>query len=128
MLRNRSLLIVEIPHLRRFARSLARNPDAAAYVVYAPDNRHPAEVAATEAEHLSIWLSNRMGMAFRIPRLGDLGFELVGGRLMVGDHAPAALLMYENGQGRRLVFYLRNDLPAAGAAALTRTAWLKRPH
>ncbi|WP_422368319.1 sigma-70 family RNA polymerase sigma factor [Pelagibius sp.] len=29
MLRNRSLLIAEIPHLRRYARSLARDPDVA---------------------------------------------------------------------------------------------------
>lgn len=89
---------------------------AAAYVVYAPDERHPVEVAASDSEHLSAWLSNRMGMAFQIPGLGNLGFELVGGRLMVGDSAPAALLMYENGQGRRLVIYLRNDLPEAAAA------------
>ena len=89
---------------------------AAAYAVYAPEVRHPVEVAASEAEHLSAWLSNRMGMAFRIPRLGDLGFELIGGRLMIGDRAPAALLMYENSQGRRLIFYLRNDLSEAGTS------------
>lgn len=82
-----------------------------AYDVYAPEKRHPVEVSASEADHLSAWLSNRMGMTLKIPRLGDLGFELVGGRLMAGDHAPAALLMYENADGRRMVLYLRNDLP-----------------
>lgn len=50
-------------------------------------------------------------MSLTIPRLGDLGFELVGGRLIVGEHAPAALLMYENDEGRRIVLYVRNDLP-----------------
>lgn len=89
----------------------------AAYVVYAPEERHPVEVAASESDHLSAWLSNRMNMSFRIPRLGDLGFELIGGRLMVGDGTPAALLMYENAQGRRLVLYVRNDLPEGGEAA-----------
>lgn len=91
----------------------------AAYVVYAPEKRHPVEVAASESDHLSAWLSNRMNMSFRIPRLGDLGFELVGGRLVVADAAPAALLMYENGQGRRLVLYVRNKLPAGEAAGLS---------
>ena len=90
---------------------------AAAYGVYAPEVRHPVEVGAAEAAHLSAWLSNRMGMSFRIPRLGDLGFELVGGRLMIGDHSPAALLMYENAEGRRLVLYVRNDITQQGASA-----------
>ncbi|MGD1879296.1 MAG: anti-sigma factor family protein [Kiloniellaceae bacterium] len=90
----------------------------AAYVVYAPEKRHPVEVVASESDHLSAWLSNRMNMSFRIPRLGDLGFELVGGRLMVGDATPAALLMYENAQGRRLVLYVRNDLPEKADTAM----------
>ncbi len=90
----------------------------AAYVVYAPEKRHPVEVAASESDHLSAWLSNRMNMSFRIPRLGDLGFELVGGRLVVADATPAAVLMYENGQGRRLVLYVRNKLPAAEETGL----------
>lgn len=83
----------------------------AAYVVYAPEKRHPVEVAANESDHLSAWLSNRMNMSFRIPRLGDLGFRLVGGRLMAAGASPAALLMYENAEGRRLVLYVRNGLP-----------------
>ncbi len=90
----------------------------AAYVVYAPEVRHPVEVAASESDHLSAWLSNRMNMSFHIPRLGDLGFDLVGGRLMVGDASPAALLMYENAQGRRLVLYVRNDLPQGDEAGM----------
>lgn len=86
----------------------------AAYLVYAPETRHPVEVAAADSGHLAAWLSNRMGMAFPIPSLADLGFALVGGRLMVGDRGPAALLMYENPQGRRMVLYVRNDLPEGG--------------
>ena len=98
-------------------RHLAEN-SAAAYAVYALDLRHPVEVQAAEAEHLATWLSKRMDMAFEVPRLGPLGFDLVGGRLMIGDPAPAALLMYENREGKRLVLYLRNDLPEGGGAEL----------
>lgn len=94
------------------------NRTKAAYGVYAPETRHPVEVFAQDSGHLAAWLSNRMGMAFRIPPLGDLGFVLVGGRLMVGDNAPAALLMYENEQGRRLVLYVRNDLPSTRRMAM----------
>jgi anti-sigma factor RsiW len=81
-----------------------------AYAVYAPEVRHPVEVFAKESGHLATWLSNRMGMTFRIPQLADLGFTLVGGRLMIGERAPAALLMYENGEGQRLILYVLNDL------------------
>jgi len=90
---------------------------ASAYVVYAPDRRHPVEVGAAESDHLGRWLSARMGVTFRIPPLTDLGFRLIGGRLMVGSMQPAALLMYEDAAGRRLVVYVRTDLPPAGTRA-----------
>lgn len=106
-----------------FSHGLVYNNDAAlkqitqrssaAYVVYSPDKEHPVEVAADRGVHLSAWLSGRMGMEFRIPKLGDLGFELIGGRLMIGETSPAALLMYENQDGRRVVLYIRNDLPTS---------------
>lgn len=83
---------------------------AAAYAVYAPEVLHPVEVTAEQEDHLTTWLSKRMGISFKAPRLGDLDFELIGGRLMVGETAPAALLMYERGDGRRLVLYLRSDI------------------
>lgn len=92
------------------ARQIAERTTAA-YSVYAPEIRHPVEVSAEQADHLTAWLSNRMGMSFEIPRLDTIGFSLIGGRLMVGNAAPAALLMYENDQGRRMVLYIRNDLP-----------------
>lgn len=101
----------------RALRHLADN-SAAAYAVYGPELRHPVEVRATEADHLATWLSKRMDMAFEVPQLGPLGFDLVGGRLMIGDPAPAALLMYENRAGGRLVLYLRNDLPEGGGVDL----------
>lgn len=83
----------------------------AAYVVYAPEARHPVEVFAKDSDHLATWLSARLGMTFKVPQLADLGFTLIGGRLMIGETAPAALLMYESGQGQRLVLFVRNDLP-----------------
>jgi len=91
---------------------------AAAYLVYAPEKRHPVEVSAADSDHLKAWLSNRLGMTFRLPRLSELGFELVGGRLMAGNDTPAALLMYEDAQGRRLVLYVSKDLPADGEHAM----------
>jgi anti-sigma factor RsiW len=89
---------------------LARHA-ATAYTVFAPDDTHPVDMAATESDRLAAWLSRRMDMRFPIPELGQAGFALVGGRLMVGDGRPAGMLMYENGQKRRIVLYVRNKLP-----------------
>lgn len=90
----------------------------AAYQVFAPDAAHPVEVAANESDRLASWLSNRMKMNFRIPQLTQAGFKLVGGRLMAADGQPAGMLMYENGQGRRIVLYIRNDLPIDGPSKM----------
>lgn len=86
----------------------------AAYLVYAPEKRHPVEVSAADSDHLKAWLSNRMGMTFRLPRLSELGFALVGGRLMAGNGTPAALLMYEDAGNRRLVLYVSRNPPVGG--------------
>ena len=78
---------------------------AMAYAVYTPEVRHPVEVPGDQADHLAAWLSKRMGVPYRAPRLDDLGFALVGGRLLSSDDGPGALLMYEDAQGRRVVLY-----------------------
>jgi anti-sigma factor RsiW len=90
----------------------------AAYDVFAPEKLHPVEVQADQSAHLSTWLTNRLGMPITIPSLKDLGFEFVGGRLIVAGDSPAALLMYENAQGRRVVLYVRNDVGGKGAPGM----------
>lgn len=83
---------------------------AVAHAVYAPEVRHPVEVAADEEAHLVKWLSKRLGAPIRAPDLSAFGYTLVGGRLLTADEGPAALFMYEDPQGRRLSLYLRTDL------------------
>ena len=83
---------------------------AMAYAVYTPEVRHPVEVPGDEEQHLVGWLTKRLGAPVRAPHLDELGFRLVGGRLLAGDDGPGALLMYENSGGQRIVLYLcRND-------------------
>ena len=91
---------------------------SAAYTVYGLDTTQPVEMAAADASRLAAWLSRRMEMAVRIPNLSPAGFTLMGGRLMVGNSAPAAMLMYENAQGQRIVLYIRNDLPEGEATKM----------
>jgi anti-sigma factor RsiW len=82
---------------------------AVAHVVYSPEVRHPVEVGASEEAHLVRWLSKRLGAPVKAPYLGDLGYSLVGGRLLPGDRGPVAQFMYQDGKGQRLTLYVRRD-------------------
>ncbi len=79
-----------------------------AHSVYVPEVRHPVEVRAAE-EHLVRWLTRRVGAPFVAPVLGELGWRLMGGRLVPDQGLPAAQFMYEDGTGRRLTLYIRKE-------------------
>lgn len=85
--------------------SLARQA-ATAHVVYAPEVRHPVEVTVDEEEHLVRWLSRRLGTKLRAPKLGPVGYDLVGGRLLSGTQGPVAHFMYQDARGQRLTLYV----------------------
>ena len=82
---------------------------AIAYAVYSTEVRHPVEVGADQEEHLVAWLSKRLGVSLKPPQLGSVGFDLVGGRLLPGDHGPVAQFMYQDGRGQRLTLYVRTN-------------------
>ena len=82
---------------------------AIAHAVYSPEVRHPVEVTAEQEEHLVRWLSKRLGGDLKAPHLIDLGYELVGGRLLPGDEGPVAQFMYQDKNGQRLTLYVRTD-------------------
>src|SRR5207247_1948253 len=79
---------------------------ATAHVVYAPEVRHPVEVTADDEQHLVNWLSKRLGTTLKAPKLGPLGYELVGGRLLSGPQGPVAHFMYQDARGQRLTLYV----------------------
>jgi len=93
----------------------ARRPEPAfvanaigAHSVYLPEVRHPVEVRAAE-EHLVRWLTRRVGAPLLAPSLAELGWKLMGGRLLPDQGLPAAQFMYEDGTGRRLTLYIRKE-------------------
>jgi len=79
-----------------------------AYAVYAPEQRHPVEVAANEKEKAQLvsWLSRRLDRSLVVPSLQEYGYALVGGRLLPGEAGPAAQFMYQNAAGERLTLYV----------------------
>ncbi len=99
------------------ARGLMRDA-MVAHVVYAADTRRPVEVVASEQDQLLRWLSRRLGRPLKLPALTELGWSLVGGRLLPGDtggaSATRAQFMYEDRSGQRLTLYLSVLDPAVG--------------
>jgi anti-sigma factor RsiW len=89
-----------------------------AHSVYMPEVRHPVEVDATQQEHLVQWLSKRLNRPLKVPNLGPMGYELVGGRLLPGEKGARAQFMYQNAAGERITLYVGAlDDPGARAAA-----------
>ncbi|SFA80476.1 Transmembrane transcriptional regulator (anti-sigma factor RsiW) [Collimonas sp. OK607] len=82
---------------------------AIAHAVYSPDVRRPVEIDADQEDQLVAWLSKRIGTPIRPPKLGKLGYELIGGRLLPGESGPVAQFMYHDGTGRRLTLYVSTE-------------------
>ncbi len=82
---------------------------AVAHAVFSPDVRRPVEVSAEHEDQLVAWLSKRMGTPVRPPKLGALGYELIGGRLLPGNVGPVAQFMYGDASGQRLTLFLSTE-------------------
>lgn len=82
---------------------------AIAHVVYSPDVRRPVEIGADQEDQLVAWLSKRIGNQIRPPKLGKLGYELIGGRLLPGESGPVAQFMYHDTTGQRLTLYVSTE-------------------
>jgi len=83
---------------------------AIAHATYSPEVRHPVEVGADQEAHLVAWLSKRLGAPLRAPQLENVGYSLVGGRLLPGDTSPVAHFMYQTQKGARITLYVRTDV------------------
>lgn len=89
--------------------SVLAHQAAVAHAVYSPEVRHPVEIGADQEQALVTWLSKRTGAAMHPPKLGKLGYELVGGRLLPGESGPVAQFMYQENSGQRLTLYVSTD-------------------
>jgi anti-sigma factor RsiW len=97
-----------------FSSLQVNNPEAKQFVdvaieaheIYTRENRHAVEVAANDSEHLTSWLSNRIGQRLVVPDLTARGYSFMGGRLLAAGTQPAAQLMYEDQAKRRITIFL----------------------
>ena len=79
---------------------------ATSFRVFTPDLVRPVEVGADKEKELLGWLSERLGAAVSAPQLTELGFSLLGGRLIPTDAGIGALFVYEATAGQRVVMYM----------------------
>ncbi|HEX5078519.1 MAG TPA: anti-sigma factor [Geminicoccaceae bacterium] len=105
---------IVLPEAETPAMSFARQATSA-HLVYAPDVRHPVEFGADQEENMLLWLSERLGATVHVPRLQDINFTLVGGRLLPAEGEPAAQLMYEDPQAQRITLYIRSRWKTSNA-------------
>lgn len=77
------------------------------YGVYAPDRMRPVEIRASESAELTQWISSRLKQPVKVPDLSVSGYRLMGGRLVATSHGPAAMFVYDDDHGDRLVVLTR---------------------
>jgi anti-sigma factor RsiW len=106
---------IVLPEVETPAMSFARQATSA-HLVYAPDVRHPVEFGADQEEKMLLWLSERLGETVHVPKLQDLGFSLIGGRLLPAGSEPAAQLMYEDAEAQRMTLYIRGRWKGASTS------------
>ena len=85
----------------------ARPGNGDEHAVYAADKHRPVEIGAAQREYLTRWVSSRLNRSVAAPELSTRGYKLVGGRLVASPHGAAALFVYEDASGKRLILYIR---------------------
>jgi len=81
-------------------------------LAYATFGAHDApDLDVSSAEILEgHWLIKTLLRDTPVPDLEPLGMKLAGGRLMMGETQPAALLIYHGENGRKLTIFMRSDI------------------
>ncbi|OAF13335.1 hypothetical protein AYJ54_44170 [Bradyrhizobium centrolobii] len=92
---------------------------AASYSVYAPDRVRPVEVRASDSAELVQWVSDRLHRPVKAPDLTTSGYRLMGGRIVASSHGPAAMFMYDDDHGSRIVVLIRAMSSADQNAPMT---------
>ena len=85
-----------------------------AFRLFAQDGIMPADYNAEDSGSMQAWLDRYFNQAHRLPDLSQSGFKTVSGRLLTTEQGAAAMVLYEDGQGRRISFYIRPPGPENG--------------
>jgi anti-sigma factor RsiW len=75
------------------------------YQVYASDRSRPVELR--DSTELAAWVTSRLRQPVKLPDLSKSGYRFMGGRVVPTAHGPAAMFMYDDDRGDRLVVLTR---------------------
>lgn len=78
-----------------------------AYRLLAVDHGLGLDITTGNETDLRAWLAGRVGPTAQLPDLADAGFRPMGGRLFATDQGPAAMVLYDDGAGHTVSFYVR---------------------
>jgi anti-sigma factor RsiW len=78
---------------------------SASYQVYASDHTRPVELR--DSTELTQWVSDQLRQPVKLPDLSKSGYRFMGGRVVPTAHGPAAMFMYDDDHGERLVVLTR---------------------
>ncbi|QDE39320.1 anti-sigma factor [Luteibacter pinisoli] len=78
-----------------------------AYRLLVVDHGLGLDITTPNENDLRAWLNGRVGADVRLPDLADAGFRPMGGRLFATDQGPAAMVLYDDGNGHTVSFYVR---------------------
>jgi anti-sigma factor RsiW len=78
-----------------------------AYRMFASQDFLPADYRPGSSRDLQGWLDRRFSRAERLPDLSSAGFTPTSARLMSTEQGPAAMVLYQAADGRRMTFYIR---------------------
>jgi anti-sigma factor RsiW len=85
-----------------------------AYRLFARDGVLPADYHVQDGGSMQAWIDRYFSQASRLPDLSAAGYTAVSGRLLTTDQGAAAMVLYEDQQGRRISFYIRPPGPDNG--------------
>lgn len=89
-----------------------------AYRLFAEQGMLPADLKVRDSAELQPWLDRYFSRARRLPDLSSAGLQAVSARLLSTEQGPAAMVLYEDQEGRRVTFYIRP--PGANHSLLPR--------
>lgn len=89
------------------------------YAVYSADQFRPVELRAPERGELVNWATQRLGRPVAVPDLAASGYRFMGGRIIATAHGPAAMFMYDDDRGTRMVLLTRPMAAADRNAPMT---------
>ncbi len=79
----------------------------AAYRQFADVDAPTMDFDASRRQDLQRWLLRHFGETGHVPDFAPAGYRLTGGRVLSTEQGPAAMLVYQDGSGARVGFYLR---------------------